>query len=81
MSSEPPFDRASFDPETTTLLISAFERAWETVLRSGSLLARADEASSTRESLAKFIIERVQAGERDLNKLISDALTHLALPR
>ena len=81
MSSEPPLDRESFDPETTTLLIAAFERTWETVLRSGSALARDDQAASTRESLAKFIIGRVQAGERDLNNLISDALAHLALPR
>jgi hypothetical protein len=81
MSPEPPLDRGSFDPETTTLLITAFERSWETVLRSGSVLAKDDQAALTRESLAKFIIGRVQAGERGLENLISDALAHLALPR
>ena len=81
MASDPPLVPRSFDPEATPLLIAAFERAWETILRSGSPLAGADHAASTRESLAKFIIERVQAGERDLKNLISDALAHLALPR
>jgi hypothetical protein len=71
------FDRGAFDPESTSLLIKAFDAAWETVLRSGSPLASAERADTTRETLARYIIERVQAGERDSKTLIADALAHL----
>jgi len=67
----------SFDPETTSLLASAFEAAWETVRKSGSPLAADGQASSTREILAKRIIDRAKAGERDPKILASDALSHL----
>jgi hypothetical protein len=75
------FGHQSFDPETTSLLASAFESAWETVKKSGSPLAADGQALSTREILAKRIIERAQAGERDPVKLTSDALAHLTGPR
>jgi hypothetical protein len=71
------FGAGSFDPETTSLLASAFEAAWETVRRSGSPLAADRQASSTREILAKRIIENAKAGELDPKRLVSDALSHL----
>jgi hypothetical protein len=71
------FGHLSFDPETTSLLASAFETAWEMVKKSGSPLAADGQALSTREILAKRIIGQAQAGERDPAKLTSDALTHL----
>jgi hypothetical protein len=74
-------ERGSFDPETAALLASAFEAAWETVRKSGSPLAANGSASSTREMLAKHIIENARLGERDPKKLINDALIHVALPR
>ena len=70
------FGAGSFDPETTSLLASALEAAWETVESRGSLAADG-EASSTREILAKRIIDRAKAGERDPKILASDALSHL----
>jgi hypothetical protein len=74
----PLFGDGSFDPETTSLLASAFEDAWETVRKSGSPLASDGQASATREILAKRIIERAKAGERDSKTLANDALFHLA---
>jgi hypothetical protein len=54
-----------------------FESAWETVKKSGSLLAEDRQALSTREILAKRIIDSAQTGERDPKRFINDALSHL----
>ena len=64
--------------QAPSLLASAFETAWETVKKSGSPLALDGQALSTREILAKCIIELAQAGERDPVKLTSDALAYLS---
>jgi hypothetical protein len=69
---------AAFDPDTTVLLASAFDTAWDTVKKSGSPLAADDQAASTREVLAKRIIKMGQQGERDRQRLVGDALAHLA---
>jgi hypothetical protein len=68
----------AFDPDTITLLASAFDAAWDTVKKSGSPLAEDDRAASTREVLAKRIIEMGKKGERDPLRLVDDALAHLA---
>ena len=68
----------AFDSDTTALLASAFDAAWDTVKKSSSPLAANDEAASTREVLAKRIIEMGQQGERDRQRLVDDALAHLA---
>jgi hypothetical protein len=78
MADDSPFGKGTFSPESTTLLIKAFEGAWQTVLRSGSPLASAERADATREALARYVIARVEAGERDLQTLIADALASLA---
>ena len=67
----------AFDPPTLTLLASAFETAWDTIKKSGSPLAANDQAVSTREVLAKRIIEQGKQGERDRQRLVDDALAHL----
>jgi hypothetical protein len=72
---------SAFDPETASLLASAFEAAWETLKKSGSPLATNENASSTREIMAKRIVEMAQTGERDPKKLVDDALTHITYPR
>jgi len=59
-------------------LASAFDTAWDTVKKSGSLLAADDQAASTREVLAKRIIQMGQQGERNGQRLVDDALAHLA---
>ena len=71
----------TFDPETAELLASAFDTAWDTIKKSGSPLAANDHAASTREVLAKRIIEMGQLGERDEQRLVDDALEHLTGPR
>ena len=55
---------ATFDPETTRLLVLAYERAAESVATDKTI----------REAVAKRIIEAAKRGERDLEKLISYGL-------
>jgi hypothetical protein len=69
---------AAFEPHTIALLASALETAWDTVRKSGSPLADDDHAASTRDVLAKRIIEMAKQGERDPQRLVDDALAHLA---
>ena len=70
---------AAFDPDTVALLASAFDTAWNTVKKSGSPLAADGQAAATRELLAKRIIEMGHKGERDGQRLVDDALAHLAV--
>ena len=72
----------SFDPETTTLLGTAFERAWLTVQASQSPLAQEPQASSARQLLATEIIRLGKCGERNINHLVEAAIAALtARPR
>jgi len=64
----------AFDAETTRLLGAAFDAAWEVVLASGSPPLDVRHATAVREALAKHIIERVGHGERNLQRLVEDAL-------
>jgi hypothetical protein len=75
------FANAAFDSETTAILASAFDTAWEAVRISGGPLAEDGNASSTRERLAKRIIVKGQAGERDAKRLVDDALANLGISR
>jgi hypothetical protein len=68
----------AFDSETVALLSSAFDTAWDTLKKSGSPLAADGKAAATREQLAKRIIDLGQKGERDQQRLVTDALAHLA---
>ena len=63
--------RRAFDPETTSLLGAAFDKAWQTVRTSG-----ADEkhAAATREILAKNILAAGHRGDRDIDQLVEEAL-------
>jgi hypothetical protein len=72
---------AAFDSETRQLLGRAFEAAWEKVKTSGSALAEESEAALTRELLAKRIIEMANRGERNADRLVENALDHLARSR
>ena len=74
-------ENAAFDLETTALLASAFDSAWDTVKKSGSPLAANENAASTRNLLAKRIIKMGQQGERDRQRLVDDALAHLTVAR
>jgi hypothetical protein len=69
---------AAFDDEATRLLCAAFEAAWQAVKTSGSALADETRATSTRERLAYRVIEMGRRGERNHDRLVEDALAHLA---
>jgi hypothetical protein len=72
-----PFLRDSFDPETVAILASAFDAAWDILQKSGSPLASDAHAATTRERLAKRIIEMGQKGVRNHQRLVKDAIAHL----
>ena len=68
----------AFDAETTKVLASAFDAAWERIKTSDGSLADERHAVSTRELLAKSLIAMVAQGERNPNQLIENALSRLA---
>ena len=68
---------AAFDPETTHILTTAFNKAWDKFKSSGSALADDACAPSTRALLAKRIIETAQTGERNIDRLVENGVTYL----
>ena len=68
---------SSFDPEAVAILGAAFDAAWDALQKSGSPLASDAQAMTTRERLAKRIIEMGQKGMRNHQRLVEDALAHL----
>ena len=68
----------AFDAETTKVLTSAFDAAWEKIKASDGTLADLQHAAATRELLAKSIIRMVEQGERNSYRLIENALGRLA---
>ena len=68
----------AFDSDTAALLASAFDTAWSMVQKSGSPLAADERAASTREQLARRIIQLARKGEQDPQRLVDEALAHLA---
>src|SRR5262245_33496786 len=69
----------AFDAETTQVLGSAFDTAWERVEATNILPTDKRQVASTRELLAKFIIAKAEQGEKDPNRLIETALLRLRL--
>ena len=67
----------AFDPETTHLLGSAFDAAWNSARASGALASEDGRAVATRESLAKYLIAMVRRGERNPDRLVEKALRRL----
>jgi len=74
MPNHPTAASAAFDAE---LMHAAFERAWRSLQDCGSLYATPAWAERTRETLGLRIIEAVQAGERDIDRLHDDAVEYL----
>jgi len=69
----------AFDPETTSLLGAAFDKAWQTVQTSGSPLTDEKHAAATREILAKNILAAGHRGDRDIHELVEEALALLII--
>src|SRR3979411_1681111 len=71
-------EHCAFDSDTTRLLGSAFETAWQRFNTSGSPFADEAHVNLARELLAKHIIEMARRGERNEDRLVEGALGHLA---
>jgi hypothetical protein len=69
----------TFDAETTRVLGSAFDAAWERVEATNILPTDERQVASTRELLAKFIIAKAEQAEKDPKRLIETALLRLRL--
>jgi hypothetical protein len=69
----------AFDAETTGVLGSAFDAAWERLEATNILPTDKGQVASMRELLAKFLIATVEQGERDPNRLIEKALLRLRI--
>src|SRR5438046_9399775 len=70
-----------FDPEATKILTAAFDTAWQMLKTSGNVLAADYRSVSTRDLLAKRIIEVARRGERDPIRLVDNALSYLTNSR
>src|SRR5262245_66383365 len=71
---------AAFDTEATRVLGEAFETAWQAVVTSGAAIADG-QADAFRECLARRMIEMGRRGEWNQDRLVEDALLHLAKSR
>jgi hypothetical protein len=69
----------AFDAETTHILGSAFDAAWDKIAAAGTLPTANGQAVSMRELLAKFIIAAVEQGERDPHRVMEKALLRLKI--
>jgi len=70
--------RAVFDPETISILVAAFDDAWQSVKTSGINLSSENQIELMRTVLARRILELAVTGERDPNRLREEALLDLA---
>jgi hypothetical protein len=66
-----------FDPSATSILMAAFDGAWQSIQRCAPKLSD-KQKELVRETLAKYIIEQGRQGELDEGKLRDGALLHLA---
>jgi hypothetical protein len=73
----PLLHEAAFDPETTHILTTAFDKAWAKFKSSGGALADDACAPSTRALLAKQIIEIARKGERNIDRLVENGVAYL----
>jgi len=71
--------KKAFDAETTRVLGSAFDAAWERLEGSNTLPTDKRQATSAREQLAKFIIAAVEQGETDPHRVMEKALLRLKI--
>jgi hypothetical protein len=69
---------AAFDPETITILSTAFENAWHRIETSNSPAARPAYSGVMREVVARHIIDMAQSDEREPIKLSDGAVEFLA---
>jgi hypothetical protein len=66
-----------FDPGTVSILMAAFDSAWQSIKNSGAQLSE-KQSELVRATLAKYIIEQARQGELDQVRLRDGAVLHLA---
>jgi len=71
--------KKAFDAETTHVLGSAFNAAWERIQATNTVPTDQRQAASMRELLAKFIIAAVEQGETDPHGVMEKALLRLKI--
>lgn len=76
MSTDSLYANNAFDAETTKILASAFDAAWEKVKASADLHGER-HADAVRQLLAECIMAMAQQGERNPIRLVEDALRRL----
>jgi hypothetical protein len=64
----------SFGPAEIHVLLSAFNKAWETIQASGATFDTGAQAENARATLARHIIEAAKQGESDQGRLRDGAL-------
>ena len=66
-----------FDPGTVSILMAAFDSAWQSIRASGARLSE-EQSELVRATLAKYIIEQARQRELDQVRLRDGALRRLA---
>jgi hypothetical protein len=66
-----------FDPGTVSILMAAFDSAWQSIKNSGAQLSE-KQSELVRATLAKYIIQQARRGELDQARLRDGAVLHLA---
>ena len=69
-----------FDPETVSILGTAFNHAWRNAESRNGSWTDEQAANLAREILAANIIGAAKEGERDVNRLVDSALAALFGP-
>lgn len=64
----------AFSPFEIRILVSAFEKAWESIQASGAAFETSVHAEAARAIIAKHIIEAAKQGELDQRRLRDGAL-------
>jgi hypothetical protein len=72
-------EEKAFDAETTHVLGSAFDAAWERIEATNTVPTNKGQATLMRELLAKFIIAAVEQGETDPYRVMEKALLRLKI--
>ena len=67
----------SLDPETTPILVEAFDAAWNDLYTAGCKAALGPEAPAARARLARRILAQAQRGIRDPIELSSDGVAYV----
>jgi hypothetical protein len=68
--------QSSYNPDTTSILTSAFDAAWEKLCQ--AYPQHREMAAASREALAKHILELANEGELDQYRLINRAVQRIA---